>query len=62
MEERQILRSVELELESGEARAYELAEPAAFVPLLYMPSDLYALTVLFPMLFLILSRLPALCR
>lgn len=32
LEERQILRSVELELESGEARAYELAEPAAFVP------------------------------
>ena len=36
LEERQILRSVELELESGEARAYELAEPAAFVPLLYI--------------------------
>ena len=36
LEERQILRSVELELEIGEARAYELAEPAAFVPLLYI--------------------------
>lgn len=36
LEERQILRSMELELESGEVKAYELAEPAAFVPLLYI--------------------------
>lgn len=36
LEELQILRSMELELESGEVRAYELAEPAAFVPLLYL--------------------------
>ncbi len=32
----QILRSMELELEAGEVKAYELAEPAAFVPFLYM--------------------------
>lgn len=36
LEERQIVCSMELELESGEVRAYELAEPAAFVPLLYI--------------------------
>ena len=36
LEERQILRSMELELESGEVKAYELAEPAAFVPFLYI--------------------------
>ncbi len=36
LEERQILRSMELEMESGEVRAYELAEPAAFVPFLYI--------------------------
>lgn len=36
LEERQILRSMELELESGEVRAYELAEPAAFIPFLYI--------------------------
>lgn len=36
LEERQVLRSMELELESGEVKAYELAEPAAFVPFLYM--------------------------
>ncbi len=36
LEERQILSSVELELESGEVKAYELAEPAAFVPFLYI--------------------------
>lgn len=36
LEERQILRSMELELESGEVKAYELAEPTAFVPFLYI--------------------------
>ena len=36
LEERQILRSMELEMESGEVKAYELAEPAAFVPFLYI--------------------------
>lgn len=36
LEERQILRSMELELEGGEVMAYELAEPAAFVPFLYL--------------------------
>ncbi len=36
LEERQILRSMELELENGEVKAYELAEPAAFVPFLYI--------------------------
>ena len=36
LEERQILKSMELEMESGEVKAYELAEPAAFVPLLYI--------------------------
>lgn len=36
LEERQILRSMELELEGGEVTAYELAEPAAFVPFLYL--------------------------
>ncbi|MCM1124473.1 MAG: helix-turn-helix domain-containing protein [Ruminococcus flavefaciens] len=32
----QILRFMELELDSGEVKAYELAEPAAFVPFLYI--------------------------
>ncbi len=36
LEELQILRSIELELGGGEVKAYELAEPAAFVPLLYI--------------------------
>lgn len=36
LEERQILRSMELELESGEVRAYEIAEPTAFIPFLYI--------------------------
>lgn len=36
LEELQILRSMELELESGEVKAYELAEPVAFVPFLYL--------------------------
>ena len=36
LEERQILRSMVLELESGEVKAYELAEPASFVPFLYI--------------------------
>ena len=36
LEERQILRSMELELENGEEKAYELAEPVAFVPFLYI--------------------------
>lgn len=36
LEELQILRSMELELGSGEVKAYELAEPAAFVPFLYI--------------------------
>ncbi|MBD5493602.1 MAG: helix-turn-helix transcriptional regulator [Lachnospiraceae bacterium] len=36
LEERQILRSMELELESGEEKAYELAEPVAFIPFLYI--------------------------
>ncbi len=36
LEELQILRSIELELEGGEVKAYELAESAAFVPFLYI--------------------------
>ncbi|MCM1117738.1 MAG: helix-turn-helix domain-containing protein [bacterium] len=36
LKERQILRSIELEMEGGEVKAYELAEPTAFVPFLYM--------------------------
>lgn len=36
LEERQILRSIELEMEGGELKAYEFAEPTAFVPFLYM--------------------------
>ena len=36
LEERKILRSIELALEDGEVKAYELAEPAAFVPFLYI--------------------------
>ena len=36
LEELQILRSMELELGSGEVKAYELAEPTAFVPFLYI--------------------------
>lgn len=36
LEERQILRSMELELEDEEVRAYELAEPTAFIPFLYI--------------------------
>lgn len=36
LKERQILRSIELEMEGGEVKAYELAEPTAFVPFLYL--------------------------
>ena len=36
LEERQVLRSMEIEMENGEVRAYELADPAAFVPFLYI--------------------------
>lgn len=36
LEEQQIMRSMELELEDGEMTAYELAEPSAFIPFLYL--------------------------
>lgn len=36
LEERKILRSIELALEDGEVKAYELVEPAAFIPFLYI--------------------------
>lgn len=36
LEEQQIVRSMELEWEDGEVTAYELAEPSAFVPFLYL--------------------------
>lgn len=36
LEEQQIVRSMELELEDGEVTAYELAEPTAFIPFLYL--------------------------
>lgn len=36
LEELQILCSMELEMEGGEVKAYELAEPAALVPFLYL--------------------------